>query len=119
MKLEDRMNDISECLATCLLHGVLHILSEEIVAEDPDISSTAESAPLRGVAAMEEALSGIEVNNESADYGESNGSKTIDDGGIKIKEYCLANPWAAGKEKMKKVNYLEVKRAKNKRNVRK
>ena len=64
-------------------------------------------------------MSGIEVNDESSDYGKSNDSKTIDDDGIKIEECCLTNPWAAGKEKMEKVNYLNVKRAKNERNVRK
>ena len=68
---------------------------------------------------MKEAMSSIEVNDESADYGKNNGSETIDDNGIKIEEYCLTNPWAAGKEKMEKVNYLNVKRAKNERNVRK
>ena len=47
-------------------------------------------------------MSGIEVNDESSDYGKSNDSKTIDDDGIKIEEYCLTNPWAAGKEKMKR-----------------
>ena len=47
-------------------------------------------------------MSGIEVNDISADYGKINGNKTIDDGGIKTKEYCLTNPCAAGKEKMKR-----------------
>ena len=100
--MEDRTNDISECLAACLLNRVLHIWSEEIVAEDPDILSTVEGAPLRGIVAMEEAMSGIEVNDKSAEYSESNGSETIDEDGIKIEEYCLENPWAAGKEKMKR-----------------
>ena len=68
---------------------------------------------------MEEAMYGIEDTDESADYSENNGRETINDDGIKIEEYCLTNPWAAGKEKMEKVNYLNVKRAKNERNVRK
>ena len=91
------MNNISECSATCLLNGVLHIWSEEIVAQDtPIISSNAvERAPMRMVTAMEEAMPGIKVNNESPDYGKSNRSKTINDGGITREEYCLKNPWAA------------------------
>ena len=113
------MNTISECSAAHLLNGVLHIWSEEIVPDDPDVLSTVECASLRGVLTTEEAMSGIEVIGESVDCGKSKGSKTIDDDGTNIEEYFLKNPWAAGKEKMKKVNYLDVKRAKNKHNVRK
>jgi hypothetical protein len=39
--------------------------------------------------------------------------------GNKCKEHCLKNPWVAAKEKMIKLNYLGVKRAKNKWNDRK
>ena len=60
-----------------------------------------------------------DISNVTKNTSESNDSKTIDNDRIKIEEYCLTNPWAAGKEKMKKVNYLDVKRAKNKHNVRK
>ena len=104
------MNDIFECLANHVLNGVVHIWSEEIVAEDTaGLSNAVESVPLRGVAATREAMSGIEVNDKSADYGKRNGSETIDDGGIKCEEYCPRNPLVAGKERMKKVYYLEVK----------
>ena len=64
---------------------------------------------------MEETMSGIEVNNESAEDDKLNVSKTNKGGGIECKEYCLKNPWTASKEKMTKVKHLEVKRAKNER----
>ena len=68
MKLKYQMNTIFECSANCLLNGVLHIWSEEIVADDTaNLSNSVESTVPIGVAPTEEAISGIEVNDKSAD----------------------------------------------------
>ena len=64
-----------------------------------DVPNAVESTVLRGVAAMEEVMTSITVNDEPADFGNINISKTINDDGITCKEHCLKNPVGASKRK--------------------
>ena len=60
-----------------------------------------------------------QVKDKASDFGEPNTNETNEDGTSKRKKCYLKNPWAAGKLKMKEVNYLEVRQSKHKRNQRK
>ncbi len=126
-KLEDRMKVISECSASRLLNGVNHIWSEQIcesredVDEDTpmsDAEAMQQAAEIREVAAREDAMNGIIVDESREDnpIGDDKDSK-LD--GVPLPKYCLTNPWTEGANQMAKSNHLEVKKMAEKRRDRK
>jgi hypothetical protein len=78
MMLEDRMDNISECSTARLLNGVLYIWSGGMVTDNmTNLSNAMESTMLRGVTAMEEAMSSILVNDEPTDVSDIDVGKAI------------------------------------------
>ena len=115
-KLRDRMNLTEESSASRLLNGINHIWSEEIYKAQTEKSDSQSESTLN----KELAMSGIEVDDAVMDEGnttetDADALATLD----RLPDYCKDSPWKAGIEKMKKVNYVEVRKASEARAKRK
>ena len=108
--IEKRIHDVVECSASCLLNGINHIWSEQIIAPS-DVSDVAaddqynddEATRACLIIAQEQVMTDLVIAADCEDTGDE-----VNEDPTKLHKCCILNPWSDGAAVMRKMNYLEV-----------
>ena len=107
-RIEKSIRDYDECSASCLLNGVNHIWTEQIIAPSDGLDGSANEEEINKEAASAcltiaqgQAMNNLVVAADCIDVGDK-----VNKDFTKLHKYCISNPWTDGAVIMCKVNYF-------------